>query len=328
MMHHATHAGPTRRDVLAMIGGGVAALTCPSLVHAKAADAAARRAVARKNLTLGVFCDVYASFPLEEAARRIREDGFRCVVFDYTFKDVAFDCWNPDWDVLKKMMSALEKNDIRVVGLHGYYNVIDPDAERRKRGEQRMELLIKHWPRFGSPVISTATGSFDPESEFAEHPKNFTEDGYRAVRDAFTRLARAAERTKAVIAIEPYWKNVIASVDRTERLFKDVDSPSLKLTMDPCNYFHNEELSEMEPMLNGIFKRLGSQTAIAHAKDVKATAEGGQDLPAAGLGVLDYPLYLRLLAGLDREMPLVVEHLQLADVARARDFVKAQMEKI
>jgi hypothetical protein len=46
------------------------------------------------------------------------------------------------------------------------------------------------------------------------------------------------------------------------------------------------------------------------------------------LGVLDYPLYLRLLAGLDRELYLAIEHLTMEDVPRARDYVLSQFERI
>ena len=76
----------------------------------------------------------------------------------------------------------------------------------------------------------------------------------------------------------------------------------------------------MQAMLQEMFKQLGDQIVVAHAKDVKAAADG-TDLPAAGQGVLDYPLYLRLLAQLNRPLDLIVEHLTLPDVARARDFV-------
>ena len=101
-------------------------------------------------------------------------------------------------------------------------------------------------------------------------------------------------------------------------------SPSLKLTMDPCNYYRKEDLPRMEPMLREIFAKVGAETVLAHAKDVKAAAEG-TDLPAAGLGVLDYPLYISLLAGLDKELYLNLEHLTLEDVPRARDFVAGKL---
>jgi sugar phosphate isomerase/epimerase len=83
----------------------------------------------------------------------------------------------------------------------------------------------------------------------------------------------------------------------------------------------------MALMLKDIFRRVGKQTVLAHAKDVKASANG-TDLPAAGKGVLDYPLFLRLLAGLDRELNLILEHLALDDVPRARDYVLSQFDKI
>jgi hypothetical protein len=46
------------------------------------------------------------------------------------------------------------------------------------------------------------------------------------------------------------------------------------------------------------------------------------------LGVLDYPLYLGLLARLDKPLDLIIEHLELDDVPRARDYVLAQFDKI
>lgn len=323
-----TNTDVSRRDVLKLAGASLAAVSvCGG--RSLAADAGVDlRKRAKKNLQLGIFTGVYGSFPLDEAVKRIREDGFSCVVLQYGFKDVQFDPFNPDFDALKKMTKALEKNNLRIVGLYGYHNVIGPDEAARKRNEQLTSLLINNWPRFGSPIISTETGTFNPKSQFEEDPRNFTEEGYKAAVDAFTKLVRTAEKTKAVIAIEGYWKNLIGTVERAERLFKDIDSPALKLTMDPCNYFRNEELPKMDTVLPDMFKRIGKQTVLAHAKDVKAKEDGGQDLPAAGLGVLNYPLYLRLLAELDREMPLVIEHLAIDDIARARDYVKAQFEKI
>jgi len=66
---------------------------------------------------------------------------------------------------------------------------------------------------------------------------------------------------------------------------------------------------------------------LGHAKDVKPAPEG-TELPASGKGVLDYPLFLRLLAQLDHPLDLILEHLTLDDVPRARDFVLEQFDKI
>jgi sugar phosphate isomerase/epimerase len=308
-----------RRDWLRVTGA--AALGLPLVGHA----ALDPRAKARKNLKLGVFTGVYAGLPLEEAARRIAADGFHGVVLEYAFADVRFDPWAPDWDKARLITSTLAKHDIKIVALFGYYNVVDPDAARRQRGEQRMQVLIENWKQFGCPLISTETGTFNDKSEWLESPENATENGYQACRAALARLNKAARKTGAVISIETYWRNVIDSIARAERVLRDV--PGLKLVMDPCNFYRKEDLSRMDPMLEEMFLHLGTQIVLAHAKDVKASADG-TDLPASGKGVLDYPLFLRLLAGLNRELYLIIEHLTLDDVPRSRDYVLSQFEKI
>jgi sugar phosphate isomerase/epimerase len=308
-----------RRDWLRTTGAAVVGL--PLLAHA-APDLRAR---ARKNLKLGVFTGVYASLPLEEAARRIAADGFRGVVLDFAFADVKFDPSAPDWDKARLITSTLAKHGLKIVGLYGYYNVVDPDPARRQRGEQRMQVLIENWKQFGCPVISTETGTFNEKSEWVESPENVTEQGYQACRAALEKLVKAAKKTGAVISIETYWRNVIDSIARAQRVMRDV--PGLKLVMDPCNFYRKEDLSRMDPMLEEMFRLLGKQIVLAHAKDVKASADG-TDLPASGKGVRDYPLFLRLLAGLNRELYLIIEHLTLDDVPRARDYVLSQFEKI
>ncbi|RPJ39576.1 MAG: sugar phosphate isomerase/epimerase [Planctomycetaceae bacterium] len=313
----------SRRDCLKL--AGAVALATP--LAGRAADDL--RARAKKNLKLAIFTGVYAGLPLEEAAKRIKADGFSGAVLEGNFADVRFDPFAPDWEAANKITGTLDRNGIKVVGLYGYYNVVAPNAENRKRGEQRMQFLIENWKRLGSNNISTETGSRNAESEWNDSPENATEAAYQQCRTSLEKFARMAEKTGAVISIEAYWKNVIGSAERTERLFNDVKSPALKLVMDPCNYFRKAELARMQPMLKDIFQRVGKQTVIAHAKDVKAAANADDtELPAAGKGVLDYPLYLRLLAELDREIYLAVEHLALPEVPAARDYVLAQFEKI
>ena len=301
-----------------------AALGFPYISYG-AKDTQGLRALARNNLKLGIFTGVYASLPLEEAARRIADDGFHCVVLEFAFADVRFDPWAPDWDKARQITRTMAKHNLKIAGLFGYYNVVDPDAARRQRGEQRMQVLIENWKQFGCPVISTETGTLNVKSEWLESSENATENAYQACRASLEKLARAAKKTRAVISIEPYWRNVIDSATRAQRVMRDV--PGLKLVMDPCNYFRKEDLSQMAPMLKDMFRRVGKQIVLAHAKDVKASADG-TDLPAAGKGVLDYPLFLRLLAGLDRELNLILEHLTLEDVPRARDYVLSQFDRI
>lgn len=310
-----------RRDWLKAVG---VALVGSQAIAAGAEDLKAK---ARKNLVLGIDAGVYRSLPVEQATRRIKADGFSGVLTNFGFADVVFDPLKPDWAAADKITRSFQRHGIHVASLYGYYNVVDPNSARRKQGEARMEFLIANWKRLGCPVIATETGTINRQSEWLDAPENQTEAAFIECRNSLAKLVRAAERSGAIIALEAYWRNVIGTTNRLARLLREIDSPALKVVMDPANFFRNEDLPRMRAMLEDLFQQVGNRIALAHAKDVKA-APNGPELPAAGQGSLDYPLYLRLLARLNRKIDLVLEHLTLDDVPRARDYVLGQFERI
>jgi len=310
-----------RRDWLKVTAGVI--IGAPAFT----ATAGDWNAKAKQNLKLGVMSNTYSSLPLEQAVAKIKAEGFGSVVTDFVFADVRFNPLAPDWQAVAKIRNSFEQQGIRIVGIYGYTNIVDPISERRKRGIARIEFLLANWKRLGCANVSTETGTLNSKSDWVESPENATEEGYQKCRAAVEGLVRQAEKTGAIVSIEPYWRNIIDSIERAEGLFHDIPSPSLKLVMDPCNYYRKQDLPRMQPVLEDMFKRLGSQIILAHAKDVKASAEG-TDLPGAGQGVLDYPLYLRLLAQLDREMDLIIEHVGAKEVPQARDYVLAQLARV
>jgi sugar phosphate isomerase/epimerase len=319
--HDVVNQGFSRRSLLKI--AGLAALGAA----ARPAEAKHLWTKAKKNFRLGIFTHVYAKLPVEEAIARIKADGFRGVVTNFSFADVKFNPAKPDWDAVKKVRACLDRHGLTVAGLYGYYNVVSPLPEQRRKGRERMEFLLANWKKFGSPNVTTETGTYNAKSEWLDDPRNTSEEGYLDFRREMEGLVKAAEKSGAMVTIEPYWRNIIGTIDRAERLFRDISSPALKLTMDPSNFFRPEDLPRMKPMLEEMFRRLGPQVVLAHAKDVKMTGDK-QEHPAAGLGVLDYATYLELLAKLDRPLDLVLEHLTLDDVPRARGFVLGKMDKL
>jgi len=207
------------------------------------------RAKAKDRLKLGVMSNTYARLPLEQAVARIKAEGFGSVVTDFAFADVRFNPLAPDWQAVATIRDSFDRHGIRIAGLMGYTNLVDPNPERRKRGLTKIEFLLANWKRLGCSNVSTETGTFNPKSEWVESPENATEDGYHKCRAVIEGLVRQAEKTEAIVSIEPYWRNIIDSIERAERLFHDIPSPSLKLVMDPCNYFRKQDLARMQPML-------------------------------------------------------------------------------
>jgi len=291
------------------------------------ADATHLRTKARKNIRLGIFAHVYRALPLDEAAARIQADGFRSVITNFSFPDARFDPTHPDWDVVGKIRAALERRELAVAGLYGYYNMVAPDPEIRRKGRERMEFLLANWKRFGSPHVTTETGTYTTKADRSDSPRNASEEGYQELKREVAGLVRLAEKSGAVINIETSWRQVIGNIDRIERLIREIPSPALKITLDPANFFRPEDLPDTKPMITEMFRRLGPHIVLAHAKDVRVAGDK-LEYPPAGQGSIDYPVFLGLLAQLDRPLDLVLEYLKPDAVPQTVAFLRGVMDKL
>src|SRR5205085_9742453 len=108
-------------------------------------------------------------------------------------------------------------------------------------------------------------------------------------------------------AFEPEVSNVVDSAVKARRLLDEVGSPRLKVVLDGANIFHAGELPQMERILREAVALLGPDIALAHAKDLSRDGEAGHE--AAGHGLLDYDLYLSLLASAGYAGPLILHGL-------------------
>jgi len=118
--------------------------------------------------------------------------------------------------------------------------------------------------------------------------------------------------------------------------------------MDPTNYFEAHNIDDMDRILHQVFDTLQDKVRIGHAKDVKRSGDdksekhaeigdedaleshtfrgvGEIELPAPGLGELNYDLYLQLLARKHPNIPMIIEHLDEADVPRAKKFLDGKL---
>lgn len=282
---------------------------------------------ARKNFRLGIFTNVYRGLTLDEAAARIKADGFRSVITSFSFADVRFNPAAPDWDAVAKVRAALDREGLAVAGLYGYYNMVAPDAELRRKGRERMEFLLANWKRFGSPHVTTETGTYTTKGDPVDSPKNASEEGYQDLKQEMAGLVKLAEQNGAIVNIEVSHRQVIGTVDRAERLLREIPSPSLQVTLDPANFYRAQDLPDTKPMLQEMFRRLGPRIVMAHAKDVRKVGDK-LEYPPAGQGMIDYLSYLSLLAQLDRPIDLVLEYLKPDDVAGTVAFLRKVMDKL
>ena len=137
--------------------------------------------------------------------------------------------------------------------------------------------------------------------------------------------AEIARQAQVVLAFEPEVNNVVDSARKARQLLDEIGSSHLKVTIDPANIFHAGELPRMKEILEEAFALVGKDIALAHAKDLDHDGDAGHK--AAGEGVLDYDLYLRLMRTNRFNGPLLLHGLSRAQVPGCVAFLRATLAR-
>lgn len=292
----------------------------------------------------GIFTG-YFPYTLQETAKKIRGHDFNVVQLDLQFKDLDLSYGNITTDKCRLIRETFRDNNLPVSAISCYTNITNPNIEKRGALINRFKEVLRHARELGSPYVCSETGTFNTESDWAHHPKNKTEEGWEECRKVVSELAQYAYDHGAMFMLETYVNNVVGSVEETLRMFAEVDHPGLGLIMDPTNYFEAHNIDKMDETLNYVFDALSDKIHLAHAKDVKRSGPdksekhadidaseahsfrgvGEIELPASGLGELNYDLYLQRLSRKHSNIAMIIEHLDEADVPRAKKFVDGKL---
>ena len=296
-------------------------------------------------ISTGIFTGYYP-FDIDETIRRIKKDVFSCVQLDVSFKDC---------DAAKEYLTKEKANLIRdkfrdanlpIVAISAYTNLIHHDPEKKKANLDYMKMIMERALDLGCPYVASETGTKNLESDWVWDEANETELAYEETAEAIAEIVKFGKEVGATYIVENYVNNVIGSIEQIQRLFADINMPNLKLICDPTNYFTEELMHDIDGELQRIFCALSDKMVIAHAKDIKFAEDfgvkqadidadeshvfrgsGAVELPAPGLGCLNYDLYVKLLAKYHPNIPLIIEHLDEGDIPRATKFVDGVLKR-
>ncbi len=102
-----------------------------------------------------------------------------------------------------------------------------------------------------------------------------------------------------------------------------MQSSRLKVVIDPANLIVPGDEYQMSQVLDEAFDLLGEYIVISHAKD-----QGADDtFHAAGGGILDYDLYVRLLRAAAFDGPLILHGLTEGQIDAALHFLRDKLQK-
>lgn len=285
---------------------------------------------------LSIFSNVIEGDSPDEVAAKTAEYGFESVQFTPAGAHIGFgfDRTNPDAS-FDRWADAYARVGLHADIIAAYINLLHPDLEVRRRNIDTFKQYLEDMGAFGCRYISTETGSLSAVSDWDYDPANRTADALAQLREVTDEILPVAEANDVTILYEPYVVHVCDSPQAGADFVRSYASEHLAMLMDPTNWFTTAMLDPatvtqtVDATLRSGFEAEAGLFKMAHAKDV-CLGEQGLDapkpaLPGPGQGVLNYPLYLELLAEHGYDGPLIIEHLTEAEVPEAVEFMREQL---
>ena len=230
-----------------------------------------------------------------------------------------------DTDRIHALTEAFAKHDVVIAEVGRWCNLLDADPAKRQQNLETVTEGLALAEAVGALCCVDIAGSFSPTSWFGPHPENLSPKHFDADVENARKIIDAVKPKRARFCYEVMGWALPDSPASYVKLIKAVDRPAFGVHLDPCNlvnspdkFYHNTAL------LNECFDKLGRWIVSCHAKDLTWDIEMNvhfREVPP-GKGSLDYATYLKRVAELPQNPPLMLEHLVTAEeYAGAREHI-------
>lgn len=224
-------------------------------------------------------------------------------------------------DTAEAVAAAANEADLSIAAVSATYNMIHPDSAMRERGLKSLEVIAAVARTMKTRLLTLCTGTRDPDDQWRKHPDNDTPEAWRDLLASMEAAIAIADRHDVDLGIEPEHANVIDSADRARRLVDELQSPRLKIVLDPANLFETATADERRYLVAEAVDSMADRIVMAHAKDRDASGA----FVTAGKGVIDYPHYLRCLESIGFDGPLITHGLDAGEAPGVAKWLKAEL---
>ena len=272
-------------------------------------------------MKLGIFAKTFEGTDPHTVLKSVAEAGFTCAQYNMACSGLASMPDAISHEEALAVADAARQNGVEIVAVSGTYNMIHPDPDMRQAGHRRLAILAERCAAMSTRLITMCTGTRDHVDQWKEHPDNDTPEAWRDLLDAMATAIDIADRYDVDLGIEPELANVINSAGKARRLIDELQSPRIKIVLDPANLFEVETREEQRTIVASAIDMLADRIVMAHAKD--RTKDGG--FTTAGKGVLDYPFYLRKLGEAGFAGSLITHGLSADEAGGVATFLKKRL---
>ncbi len=257
-----------------------------------------------------------------ETARRIRELGFSGCFTRFT--DDPFDTPPAKAHRVRDLLAghglSLYQAIARRPPLH------HPDESVRRESVRILSAAIRLHKELGARESHTAPGSLNPKGAWTPHPYNWTPQAKEQLIKSLREVAPVAEDCGVYVGMEGHVIVTLNSAETMAEVLHAVGSERVRCAWDAVNWTTLETIYDTGRAIARMGEALGTLPISAHAKDViieDRLVTHISEVPA-GLGLLDWDVFLPRLEALDPDLPLVVEHCTSDELPRISEFLHAK----
>src|SRR4051794_22904018 len=235
-------------------------------------------------------------------------------------------------DALRRAHDLFAAHGIAIVQSWGWQQpLVSPDEPTRRAAARTLTHAVRVAADLGAQSVLSGPGSRNPRGPWHPHPENHSQGAEDALVQSLKEAAGACEEYGVPIALECHVTSTLDSVARVRRVLDRVDSPWIKVSLDPVNFIPDfPTLWDNTPLLHDLFDTLGPAIAAAHIKDVYAedrlVVHISETVP--GDGHLDFATFFRRFEELLPGGYGLVEHLPDSLVPQAVAYVRQKLREL
>lgn len=264
---------------------------------------------------------------MEARAEKAKQEGFSCVHLAYqkVISGVSFDAaaLNEGLACYTKRVFQEQKLDIAVLGC--YLNLAHPDPAELAKIKSRYFGHLRVAALAGCSVVGTETGAPNPQYKLDANTHS------REALDTFIRnLAEVVERAEhwgVSMAIEPVWNHIVYNADRAVEVLKAIQSPNLRIILDPVNLLCMENADNREAIFQDAFEKLCDHIAVVHLKDF-VRRDGKLVSVAAGTGEMNYENILRFVKARKPFIQATLENTTNENAVQSRELIERVYQQV
>ncbi len=231
-----------------------------------------------------------------------------------------------DDDTVAAYRQAAQRAGVVIAEVGVWNNPLSPDPAERKAALERCKACLALADRIGASCCVNVAGSLGPVWHGPD-PRDMTDEAFDAIVETVREIIDAVQPTRTYYTLETMPWMYPTSADDYLRLIAAIDRPAFAVHFDPVNMICSPALFYNNgAVIADFIRKLGPRIKSCHAKDVAMSNDFIVHITEtrAGLGSLDYRTFLRELAALPHDVPLMIEHLATAEeFAAAAEYIRS-----